>query len=377
MFKLSLIALLLSITMACQKKPNISGSLDTMSELLYPPMGDETFNGEIKKELQLLDDIFDEKIDNNSILKLKNKLMVGEKLISPEEKVLGAIFLTLPELIYEIKHDKANKSWFKAKYLFLKRRFAESLILLSGIEQNSPFFFKAKSFRARAIFFLGNPDRSITELLAVAQNNKASLDEKLDAYYLAGAIAHESDEIDEKLNHKAIEAWEKYLSLSDEKSQLHHEVKLSLAKLKERNLSKNQTENQDIFLPNKKYSQEKNNILLAFKEEKYQLALDQINKLTVQDDKELFIVKARVFLKTFRTNEAFSLFEEAVKKYPTYAPAWHFRGMSFMLKGDTQKAIDCWKQVFKLDKNYGLKNKLDERISIAEKMLEPGKVLMH
>ena len=134
----------------------------------------------------------------------------------------------------------------------------------------------------------------------------------------------------------------------------------------------------DIFEPNEGYKSEINALLTAFKKEELLLSERLCDLILGKGfDRLVMLVKARVFIKTGRMDEAFSLFTKLTKKEPTFAPAWHYQGMVFMLKGDAKNAIASWQTTLKLDKAYGDRNNLNERIAVANGMLEPKKVPSH
>ncbi len=364
MFKnLSLFILLLCLN-ACQKQPKISSALDNLSELSHPPMGASTYNDELKLELSLLDNYLNNSLDKKLEEQTKKALMSQQVLKNNQEKALANLYLTLPEILMPTNNQNLNKDWLKAKYLFLKRRFIESSILLSSILEKDPKFYQARNFRARSLFFLGNPHLALSELEKITQDKNVDQENLLDSLYLTGAIVHESLESDKESLIKARIAWQKYLEISDNE-RIKLEVKTGLADLKQR-LDVNKIEIIDIFLPQKTYSENKNQALIAFINGDLDSSLKFIND---SQDKELKLLKARILFKKSQIQEADIIFNELAKKYPKFPELWHYQGMAFMLKGETLEAITAWQKVMSLNKPYALFHKLDQRIAVAQSML--------
>ena len=131
----------------------------------------------------------------------------------------------------------------------------------------------------------------------------------------------------------------------------------------------------DIFLPQKTYSEHKNQALIAFINGDLDLSLKLIND---SQDKELKLLKARILFKKSQIQEADIIFNELAKKYPKFTELWHYQGMAFMLKGQTLEAITAWQKVMSLNKPYALFHKLDQRIAVAKSMIKTEqKIPMH
>lgn len=381
------ILFLMLLSHGCQKRPMSGPASDNMSPLLEPPMGAQVTNDELKEELRLLDLVLGKKIEETMFVKAKQRAMTASKDLMDttaghnDEIRLAKLFIVVPELLYAREFSANQQKWLKAKFLFLQRRFVEASILLSEVVNDEPTFFPAKNFLARSLFFLGNPDLAFMHLQNIVQN-ASKKEEKMDALYLQGAMVSEMGEVSPETLRLGIKAWESYLTMADEEHVVTKEVKKSLLTLRER-LNPLKTVMQaaattDIFEPNERYKSEVNSVLTAFKKEELLLAerlADHV--LSKGFDKLVMLVKARIFIKTTRMEEAEALFKELTKKEPNYAPAWHYQGMVFMLKGDAKSAIASWQTTLKLDKAYGDRNKLSERIAVAQGMLTPQKVPSH
>ena len=68
-------------------------------------------------------------------------------------------------------------------------------------------------------------------------------------------------------------------------------------------------------------------------------------------------------------DEASNLFENIIKQDKNYAPGFHYRGMTFMMKGQIKEAIESWQEVLKLDAPYAKSHNLEQRITVAKNML--------
>jgi tetratricopeptide (TPR) repeat protein len=362
----------------CQKKPMLGAAGDPFSSLSPPPMGASIYNDELKKELLVLEKLLEHKLDAKSLETVTQALMTGtghkKYADGSEEAYLSRVFLALPELVHPKEElSPSRKIWFKAKLLFLRRRFVEAATGMSEVLKLEPNFNTARNWRARAIFFLGNPDLAINELNKIISNEPTHTEAHLDALYLIGAIVYESQDLDKKRLKGGIDAWHSYLRLSDPDPRMHQEITKSLSELSDR--LKGDTKIQeilvDIFLPNDRYSENKNKILKSFNNEELLLAEKLCEQyLSSNYDRDVALIKARIYIKTGRIDEAAELFEKITKENQNYAPAFHYRGMAFMMKGHIKEAITSWEQALKLDTIYAKSHNLEQRIAVAKKMAE-------
>lgn len=370
---------------ACQKAPKLPPSSDPLSPLMPPPMGAATYNDELKRELILLDDILEKRVPKATLERLKVGLYEGDQKLlkaakQSDEGYLVRIFMAMPELLSlpkELPHYK--KEWFKAKLYFVNRRFVEAALLLSDILKQKPDLYDARNYKARSMFFLGNPDGAVSELKSIIDRTEADSAEALDALYLTGAIYYESHDHDKVKIQKAIEAWKSYLQKADAGLALKEEITQGLNELSSQLKGQpHAVANLDPFMPQEAYGADKNALLKAFMKEELILALelsDQI--LKKQFDKDVAVVKARILFKTGRHHEAQELYTHITKKYPSYAPGFHYQGMAFMMQAKPEKAIECWQTVLAIDKPYGEKYGLGQRIGVAKTMLGPKAVESH
>lgn len=387
--------LLLSLAIAaaasgCQKKAALAPSGDPNSVLAPLPMGATVYNDELQHELKTLDDLLEGRIDPAVIDAVTKSLMLGRAQDHADKSMnaaLADLFMTLPELIHGSKDlSPLKKLWYEAKLLFLRRRFIESTTLMSKILSQAPSpqadyrdlnLDEVRNCLARGTFFLGNPDLSIKTLKSIVANNPPSSPQSLEALYLTGAIIYESHDLDKKRLAEGIDAWQLYLKRAQTDSKIDEEIKNGLSELLAR---KNEDAAQiiDPFTPRDGLSPEKNAVLTAFLREELLLALELCDK-SLKDayDKDIAIIKARIFIKTGRMDEAAELFSTIVEKNASYAPAFHYRGMAFMLKGQVELALASWLKTLELDQNYARSHKLDQRIAVAQKMLKPQKIDMH
>lgn len=257
-------------------------ALDPLSDLAPPPMGSNVYNDELKKNI--------------------------------------------------LDFEKINQSkdvWALCKYLFLNRRFIEASILMSNILKERPHFHEARNWRARALFFLGNPKKAIKELKYILENNPKE-EERLDALYCLGAFVYEMENASKDEIREGLKAWEQYLAHKNIDKTLKNEVMMSKEELKNR------------LKPKKDIEDPKAN------EE---------------------ILLARSYIKDGRVKEALNLLLKIAKKYPNLQKAHHYLGMAHMMNNDPKKAILAWQKTKELDKKYADEFNLDQRISVAKSML--------
>ena len=212
-------------------------------------------------------------------------------------------------------------SYIQAEKLFEQQKFIDSAHMLSQLLDLDPKLPNARNLLARCFFFLGNPDRSIQELQLVLTHTEPGSTQNLDALFLVGAVALESNSHLEK----GTRAWELYLRVAPP-SALTPQVQAGLLELR---------------------------------------ALEKPATATRL---------ARSYIQKSQVARALMIFEGILNRYPTYVPAWHYQGMAFIMAGEPSKAVASWKQVFQKDPKYAKKFKLDQRIAVAEKMYyAPGK----
>lgn len=387
-YSVNVILLMLVLTSSCQRKPALAPSADTMSEMEPPPMGASTYNDELKRELAMLEDILEQRVDKSAFARVKQALMTGTMndahKAKPEDALLTKVLLTMPELVHLSGNLSPNrKTWLVSKYYFLNRRFIEAATMMSQVIKSEPNFFEARSWRARALFFLGNPGMAIDELSLIVAN---TTDKRtaLEAQYLLGAIVFEANETNEtnpKMLAKGIDAWSSYLTKSDEKDELRGEITKGLVELRARKDGTHKliAQKLDPFTPSENYSAEKNSVLKAFAKEELLLALQLADDtLKISYDPVVATIKARILFKNGDLEEAAKLFAEIVKKDPTFAPGHHYRGMAFMMQSKPKDAVASWKKTLEVDQAYGQSHGLMQRIAVAESMTEPvQKIDMH
>ena len=351
---------------SCQKTAKLSVAVDNFSEMSAPPMGGDTYNDELKLQLNLLDRYFEKKLPAGLEERTKKALMTQTEIKNLEEKALSKIYLTLPELLMS---NNLDSYWLKAKFLFLKRRFIESSIMLSDILRNQPDFYQARNFKARCLFFLGNPHLAIKELEAIIKDKKVDQESLLDSLYLIGAMIHESSDNNLAFLKKAYDSWQQYLKIG-ENIEIKKEIIKSLADIKAR-IALEQNPLIDIFSSQKSYSSAKNKALQAFKENDLKTSLEIIdNILQKTNDKTLLLLKARILFKDSQILLAEKIFNDLSVKYPSFVELWHYKGMFYMLQGNIEKAIESWEKVLKLNYNYGFYHDLKQKIIKAKQMIK-------
>lgn len=347
-------------------------------------MGASVYNDELKKELALLDDLLANRIEATQLMAVKKALKEGRLNEQVHKEIihspLAALLLTLPELIHQHEPLSQNKKlWFKAKLFFLRRRFIEAATLLSEVLKAEPQFVQARNWRARAIFFLGNLDLAISELDHIINNSSSNSPDHLEALYLKGAIVYESNDSNSHRLSTGIKAWKEYLNRAETTANLRQEIDMGLRELAQRQKGETTpTALFDPFAPSEKLNPEKNAIFSAFKKEELLLALELCEAaLKKAYDVDISLIKARIFIKTGRIDEASDLFTQIVERNDRYAPAFHYRGMAFMMKGLIKEAISSWQKTAELDPAYAQAHNLAQRIGRAQKMIEPTPIETH
>ncbi|HXW53693.1 MAG TPA: hypothetical protein VEL47_06280 [Myxococcota bacterium] len=383
---LATIGLLIFAPMACQKPSAWAPAADNLSASGPPPMGARTYNDELKRELSLLDDLLNERISVEKLKKIKSALIAGNvSLLSQDKKTdeahLVKILLALPELVHQTKPlPKNGKKWLVAKYYFLERRWVEAAMLMTEIlqQENNDLI---RNWRARAIFFLGNPDKAVSELKLIIANSGEASPQGLDALYLIGAMSYESHDLDARRVNTGLHAWKRYLEVAAPDEAMKQEIRNGLLELNRRlkgDSSSKPNRRFDPFQPSETYNQEKNAILRAFAKEELLLALELSEQLLKKAyDADIATVKARILFRNGQLDEALTLFSMIVQKDATYAPGFHYRGMVFMLQQRPREAILSWQKTLEIDEQYGNFHGLKQRIAVAEKMVVPKKLETH
>jgi tetratricopeptide (TPR) repeat protein len=360
----------------CQKKPALSPAGVNLSTLEPPPMGATNYNDEFIRDLAILDNILNSVIGRQRLRKIHDNLSDFYKKNKAKDRNqedihLGRILIVMPELLQQKKpFNDREKEWLRAKFHFLNRRHVEASMLMSAILQKNDDDL-VRSWRSRAIFFLGNPDLARSELKAVISRSGETSPQGLDALYLLGAMSYEDDERDKKHLNAGIDAWTRYLKLVDADSAMIKEIEQGLAELKRRLQGDldNQGIYKDRFLPNDTYKESKNAILAAFAKEELLLAQRLAQEsLKVAYDPDIATIKARILFKNGQIDEALTLFMSITEKDKKYAPGFHYRGMAFMLQGKRRDAILSWQRTLEIDETYGSFHDLKRRIAVAEKM---------
>jgi tetratricopeptide (TPR) repeat protein len=370
--------------LSCQKKPAISAAADPLSSMSPPPMGASLYNDELKRELSTLDELLDKRLSLQRVMAVKKAFIsgrTGDKLNGFENDALASLYMRLPELVHRNEDfSPGDKLWFKAKLFFLNRRFVESSMILTEILKADPNFHQARNWRACCIFFLGNLDLALSELLLITKQTPKNSNNHLEALYLTGAIVYEANDLEERRINQGLKAWQAYLRLVQNDDAIYSEVKNGIAELSLRQAQgKNSLVALDPFSPNKKYGAAKNRALQAFIDGELVQALELCQKAQkAAYDRDIAIIEARLFLKTGRLMESVALFEQIVAKNPKYAPAFHYQGMAYMLKGEAPKAVSAWQKTLALDSVYGNNHNLKQRIEVAQKMTsDPVKIELH
>ena len=347
--------LLILIFLGCQRQPRVSPSADPSSLKALAPMGSATHNAEFQRRLTLLNELLDGK---------------SPSALAPEEKARAEqIFDKVPKEAFRAAPIQGPaRQMILAEYELAEHRFMEASFLFSSILDRNPKYPRARNGLARCFYFLGNPDRTFAELEVILSNQTSDAEEILDALFLMGAAALESPLVSAKNKQRGLEAWKVYLRIAPKDGPLRARVEEDLKKLSAKPAALLQ---KPVNFKNPK-DRLKAEGLQAFSADDLLLAEAKLKEFlrAVPLDPEAGTFLARIFIRTNRFNEALSIFQNLVQKSPRYVPAWHYKGMVHMMKGDPRQAVLCWERVLELDPSYAKEYQLETRIAVAKSMLK-------
>lgn len=411
---------------ACIEPPGVGKAADPGNATeAPPPWGSATSNEELAKKVRLLDDFLDGKLSAEDFQK-RVEVDYGKLPQEQREKSLQSIRELLESLPPSFKPgvkmpDGPDREILIAQLYFAERRFIESAVLLSKILDANSIYPRARNLLARCFFFLGNRDRTITELEFVLSNPVQSKnnDEVLDALYLIGAAVSETPGMSKENLEKGKAAWEQYLRLapdSPQKPQVEEGIKeIDSALRGEGRLAQQQVAQAaqasgeapanvmggatpmggsevapmgpGSQAPPDGAPREKRADKLPADAPPFDRAvaegMDALESrdLTTAEAKfnealklrtaaEPMVGLGRVFVQTGRIPDALRVFGEVIKQQPDYMPAWHYNGMANMMANSPKEALKSWEHIMQKDPAYAKQFQLDRRIEVARRMAQ-------
>lgn len=416
------IALSGALTGACLEPPGVGRAADPGKAPGPAPWGSATSNAELETKLKLLNDILDGVVtpENVSARVAKDWPDLTE---DQRNRSLQGVTQLLKDLNDSGRAGKPvevgpDRDMAIAQLYFSERRFIEASTLLSKILDKAPAYPNARNLLARCFFFLGNRDRTITELEVVLSDPEQQKDkeEVLDALFLMGAAVAETPGMSRENLQKAKGAWETYLKIAPPESPMIAHINKGLPEIEAglrgegplaQPLVPIQSEGGDDGSdargalggarpsapgapgPNEgpagapperraeKLPPDATPLARAVAEgwdalDVKDLATAEAKLSAAQklDPKspEALTGLGRVYVQTGRIDEALRSFGEAIKNNDAYIPAWHYNGMAHMMAGDPQQAVTSWEKIKQADPAYFAKFSLDKRVEVAKRM---------
>lgn len=359
-------AWLLFVLAGCQRAPMVSGSAEPNSVNSVAPMASDTSNAELLKRKKLVDQLFDGEVSEDDFKKARGLDLNDPNLQADESsirlaKMIG--YLGLEKRPDKISKGSTQREFWEAQFYFYERRFIEAAQIFSRILDVKPGWLRARNLLARCFYFLGNTDRAFLELQFVVANHSGDAEELLDALFLIGAIAMDSQSATSAQVEKGVGAWQTYLKLAPN-SPLREKIQDGLAAYEAKKSAKPDKA--------KETGNAKSDAIAALDGDDLLHAENKIRSAMKKfpRDEELAVALGRVYVKSGRVKEALEEFQQIVAKNPRTIAGHHYQGMAFMLSGAPEKAIASWEKVVQLDANYAERFNLSGRILIAKNLMK-------
>jgi tetratricopeptide (TPR) repeat protein len=410
----------------CLEPPGVGKAADPgKTSEAAAPFGAATSNEELAKKVQLLNDFLDGKLSADDFQKRIEK---DYGKLSEEQKArsLASIRELLESLPRNFKAGSPlppgpDREFLFAQLYFAERRFIESAMSLSKVLDANPAFPRARNLLARCFFFLGNRDRTITELEYILSHpvQGKDADEVVDALYLIGAAVSETPGMSRENLEKGKAAWDQYLQKAPESPQrpqveeglkeieagLRGEGRLAQALVPVVGAQAGggggnvmggaASMQQNDVAPMGPGSQgqpappaEKRAAKLPADASPFDRAVAEgmdaleARDLGVAEQKlqaalqikpnapEPMVGLGRVYVQSGRFPDALRVFGEVIKFQPDYMPAWHYNGMAHMMSGSPKEAVKSWERILEKDPAYAQRFQLDRRIEVARRMAQ-------
>jgi tetratricopeptide (TPR) repeat protein len=382
-------AAVIAATIGCVEAPEVgAAAAPNKAKSRGPVMGSATSNEEVAKKVDVLNKLLDGKMSVDQAVERLDKeykdLDAKEK-----QKRLASLREAINAITGQVKSGQAmpagpDRDIIIARLYFAEHRFIEAAVLLSGILDTRDDYPTARNLLARCFYFLGNRDRSIQELEFILKHPRQGRipGERLDALFLLGAAVAEDDEPSDANLSKAIWAWETYLKEFPE-SERGPQVQEGLGRLRAKQRGEQPAPQGPGTGPGKAGDRVAKLPADASDFDKALAAgldaLDGKDMMTAEsklneaiklkaDDPATLVGLGRVYVQTGRIKDALGAFDKAKTVDPAYMPAWHYRGMAFMMGGQAKGAVESWEHILKTDPAYAKQFSLDKRIEVARRM---------
>lgn len=411
------LALVAGVSSGCLEQPAVGrAAAPSAADGPGPVMGSATTNAQVKAKVEILEALLDGKIDAMQAAK-KIDDAFGSLPADEQAKRLANLKEALAQLPGGIGPSSPmatgpDRDMIVGRLYFSERRFIEAAMRFSRALDVNPVYPGARNLLARCFFFLGNPDRTISELEYILNHPEQgkNLDERLDALFLVGAAVVEQPGTSRANLEKGLRAWETYLQAAPESPQrpqveegleliragLRGEGRLAQGPAIQRQGAMAAPQNvmggdrsfQGQPAPagpmgdaNRPPPERVKNLPADATPVQRALAegLDALDlrNLVLAEQKlqeaealapkrpESLVGLGRVFVQTGRIDEALRTFGEAIKLHPTYMPAWHYNGMAHMMSNDPAQAAESWEHIVKTDPAYAQQFNLERRLMVA------------
>jgi tetratricopeptide (TPR) repeat protein len=404
---------------ACQEAPRPGLAADPSRAQAPGPWGSSTSNQELDIKRELLTDVLDGKITAEQ---LPGRLQQSFPKQTDEQRKAGvasiAELMTMLQAsgrLGQVMPAGPDRDFAFAQLYFGDRRFIEAGALLSTVLDRQPNYPRARNLLARCFFFLGNRERTLAELQVILESKEAQSDkqEVLDALFLMGAAVMETPGMSRTDLQRGVGAWQTYLKLVTDLppaqvKQMNEGIAAMEAGLRGEGAlaqpnvpvqreddggaadAKGVLGGQKAATPTAPSQPSTNGgtrvqALAADASEMARAVAGGLDALDAKDigNAERLLAQAlqldanaveaitgmaRVRVQQGRIDDALRGFGEAIKRNPTYVPAWHYNGMAHMMAGAPNEAASSWEKIRTLDPAYFAKFNLDKRIEVAKRM---------
>ena len=277
-----------------------------------------------------------------------------------------------------------DRDMIMGRLYFGEHRFIEAAMLFSTILDAKEDYPQARNMLARCFYFLGNPDRTVEELLYILKHPRQGRDpnERYDALFLLGAAVLENKSPSKEQLKVGIWAWENYAKELPQSDRIN-DVNQGLVRL--RALEKGETPPPVAGAAGPAAKSGQRVAQLKADATPYQRAiaegLDALDArnlaaaepkvreaLKLQETPEAIVAMGRVMVQMNKSADAMKMFDAAIAKDASYMPAYHYKGMAHMLSSDPKGAVANWEHIVKTDPAYATKFKLTQRLEVAKRM---------
>ena len=370
------------LLIGCHKPPAYAPSAMPEASKGPAPMGSATSNALLKEKIELLTLMMDGKLPNEqlqqAIEKAQTLLKAPTQVLDEEAQkaiLVHDLYRRLPAGISAQTPltDTKQKKLILAKVYFDDRRFIEAAHQLSSLLDEAPNYPDARNLLARCFFFLGNQDRTIAELDFVLNAGDPPKAEKLDALFLMGAAVLESQTPSKENLSRGIEAWETYLveaPTSPQKATVEKGLAAMRSAMKAPDGVNPNSRVAQLGEKATKEEKAKAKALDAFEQKSPQEALPILQQALkiLKPEPEILTALGRTLVRLQEVAKAQEAFDKTVQLFPDHVPAWHYRGMAFLLGGSPEEAVQSWKTVVSKNPEYAKTHQLSRRIQVAERM---------